>query len=187
LDPDLERRLSVWMKQAQEGDRAAYECLLNEVAAELRAFVGARLQHREWVDDVVQDTLISLHRARHTYDPGRPFGAWMYAIARHRLIDCVRRRRRVQSHEQGVEGRLDELSPAADELPAAQGLLDALQRALPSLSEKQREVIQLLKLQGLSVREAAAQTGMTESSVKVSAHRGYRALRRLLGSDFDAD
>jgi RNA polymerase sigma-70 factor (ECF subfamily) len=94
----------------------------------------------------------------------------------------------VESHEQGVEGTLDELSQLrVDDVRSATGLFAALQRALQSLSERQREVIQLLKLQGLSVREIAAQTGMTESSVKVSAHRGYRALRRLLGSDFDAD
>jgi RNA polymerase sigma-70 factor (ECF subfamily) len=176
------------MRQAQEGDRAAYERLLSEVAAELRTFVGARLQYRAWVDDVVQETLISIHRDRHTYDPERPFGSWMYAIARHRLIDCTRRRRRVHAHERGVEGAMDELNaPAAADPAAAHGLLDALQHGLRALSQKQREVVELLKLQGLSVKEVAAQTGMTESSVKVSAHRGYRALRKLLGSDFDAD
>jgi RNA polymerase sigma-70 factor (ECF subfamily) len=186
LDPDFDQRLSAWMSRAQDGDARAYESLLTEVTAHLTKFVRQRLVESEWVDDVVQEALISIHQNRHTYDPRRSFSAWMHAIALHRLIDLARKRRRVRARE-----RLDESGPEdagfALEAPADGTAFDGLYRALAKLSHKQREVIQLLKWQGFSVKEVAESTGMSESSVKVSAHRGYRLLRKLLVSGTDED
>ncbi len=183
MDSELERRLSTWMQWAQDGDRAAYERLLTELIPHLRRFIGARLGAEEEVEDVLQDALISIHRDRHTYDPKRPFGPWMYAIARHRLIDGARRRRRRLARED-LAPALDELvvSPATSTEHAA---LNIVQRAFARLSPIQREVILLLKLEGWSVRQVAESTGRTESAVKVSAHRGYHTLRKLLASGTD--
>jgi RNA polymerase sigma-70 factor (ECF subfamily) len=185
LEPHVDQRLAAWMKQAQDGDREAYERLLIEVTALVRRFVGARLGHAGWTDDVVQETLFSIHRDRHTYDPSRSFGSWMYAIARHRLIDWTRKRRRVLAHEE-LREEAPERASSSDPL-LEHGALERVRRAWLGLSSQQREVIQQLELDGLSVREVAQATRLSESSVKVSAHRGYKALRKLLSIGTDED
>jgi RNA polymerase sigma-70 factor (ECF subfamily) len=183
LDSAIERRLSAWMERAQAGDRQAYERLLTEVIPYLRRFIGSQLRCGDEVDDVVQDVLLSIHRDRHTYDPRRPFGAWMYAIARHRWIDWARRRqRRLAREEPGVAL---ENAVGLEATSPEHAALATLRQAFARLSPMQREVIQLLKLEGWSVRQVSHSTGRTESAVKVSAHRGYQALRKLLAGASD--
>ena len=174
---EQEDELGRLMVQAQNGDRQAYEHLLRRVAVLAQAFVRRRLGDSACCEDVVQESLVALHRARHTYDPARPFVPWLYAIVQNRLVDALRvQRRRL----------LRELDPARSPEPARPALQerDALardvRRAVASLPDNQRKVIELLKLQELSVREVAARLGMSEANVKVIAHRGYRALRRKI-------
>src|SRR5262249_6755559 len=124
-------------------------------------------------------TLMSVHRARHTYDPRRPFAPWFYAIASNRMIDVIRRERRVQSHEVASETLPDRAT--ADQRDDNVDT-EAMRAALAALPPRQRAIIEGLKFRDQSVREVAQQHGMSESAVKVSAHRGYRALRRLLGT-----
>ena len=167
------------MRRAQDGDRPAYESLLAEVAALLRAFARARLRRADWLEDVVQETLLSIHRDRHTYDPARPFLPWMYAIARHRLADFVEKQRRRREIEDAAGRRSEELvapHPFA-ERGMASGLL---RRALAALSLRQLEVIRMLKVEGLTVAEISRKTGLSHSTVKVTAHRGYKTLRKLI-------
>lgn len=183
MDSETERRLSAWMECAQDGDRAAYERLLTELIPHLRRFLAARLRAQEEVDDVLQDVLISIHRDRHTYDPTRSFGAWMYAIARHRWIDWARRRRRRLARED-LAAALDEAVTSAG-ASTEHSALNTLRQAFARLSPIQREAIQLLKLEGWSVRQVAESTGRTESAVKVSVHRGYHTLRKLLAGGSD--
>ena len=175
---DIERA-GAQMRLAQAGDRAAYAALLELLATVTRAYARARVGAVPWVDDVVQETLIAVHRARHTYDPARPFAPWFYAIAAHRLIDAVRRQRRVAAHEVAADV-LPEI-PAAPARPAGGLDVDGVRAAVLALPPKQRQVIDGLKFQDLSVRDLAARMHMTESAIKVTAHRGYKALRRLLG------
>jgi RNA polymerase sigma factor (sigma-70 family) len=177
---DLDHRLSELMRAAQDGDPLAYETLLTEVAAIVRDFVHKRLQNIESQEEVVQDTLLCIHRDRHTYDPGRPFRPWMYAITRHRLSDHLEKQQR--------RSRIEVLSDVEAEDPASTNAsareLQApgiLRHALAQLSKAQREIIQMLKLDGLSVAEISARTGLTASTVKVTAHRGYKRLRALIG------
>jgi RNA polymerase sigma-70 factor (ECF subfamily) len=166
------------MRRAQGGDRLAYEALLHEVVVLLRAYARRRLGGPSGLDDVVQDTLLALHRDRHTYDPARPFCPWLYAIASHRLLDFARRRRRQAEHEVADEVALAERSDEAVTDPCGRSGL--LHQALALLSRKQREIIQLLKLEGFTVAEISRRTGSSEASVKVTAHRGYRNLRKLM-------
>lgn len=176
MDVDRDRGLAALMTRAQDGDRGAYQALLVEVRALVTAFVRRRVRHADQVEDIVQETLLSIHRHRHTYDPARPFAGWMYAIAKHRLIDVVGRARRRDRNE---VGGLDEASlrvPSAE--PGA--LSVALRRALALLSAPQREIIHMLKFEGYSVAEIAGKTGRSPSSVKITAHRGYRKLRALI-------
>jgi RNA polymerase sigma factor (sigma-70 family) len=177
---DLDYRLSELMRAAQDGDRLAYETLLIEVATTVRAYVRKWLHDVESQDEVVQETLLCIHRDRHTYDPERPFRPWMYAITRHRLSDHLEKQRR--------RTRIEVLADAEAEDPAcadasardrrAPGIL---RHALTQLSKTQREIIQMLKLDGLSVAEISTRTGRTASAVKVTAHRGYKRLRALIG------
>jgi RNA polymerase sigma-70 factor, ECF subfamily len=175
---EQERQSGVWMQLAQTGDQEAYASLLVLLTSVTRHFARARLGHAGWIDDVVQETLLTIHKARHTYDPARPFAPWFYAIASSRLIDVLRRERRVSSREVAGD-TLPEPGSAAmngDDID-----VDAIHAALASLPPRQRDVIEGMKFRDESVREVAGRTKMTESAVKVTAHRGYRTLRRLLG------
>jgi RNA polymerase sigma-70 factor (ECF subfamily) len=168
------------MRQAQAGDQTAYAELLGMLTPVTRQFARRKSGDVPWVEDVVQETLISVHKARHTYDPARPFAPWFYAIASHRVVDVFRRERRVASREQGS----DEL-PEPREKPVVEraGGVDmaVVHAALASLPRRQREIVEGLKLRDESVRDLAGRLGMSESAVKVTAHRGYKALKKLLG------
>jgi RNA polymerase sigma-70 factor (ECF subfamily) len=165
------------MRRAQDGDGHAYETVLTEVTRLLRAFVRQRIRAEDHVEDIVQDALLSIHRYRHTYDPGRAFGPWMYAIARNRLVDFVRKRRRLAAREVAEGTSLDDVpSPVVVAAGAA-----FPSNALAVLSARQREIIAMLKVEGRTVAEIAVKTGLSPSSVKVTAHRGYAKLRKLLG------
>lgn len=159
----------------QQGDREAYERCLVGLSVELRGYVRARAGHVPWVDDVVQDTLLSVHNARHTFDAQRSFAAWFYAIARNRLIDEARRAKRHSGREIAIE-----LLPEPAAVPSDESARGDLERALARLPIRQRQIITSMKLDGDSVRDVAARTGLSESAIKVAAHRGYRLLRRLL-------
>lgn len=163
--------------QAQQGDGEAYERCLIGLAVQLRAYVRARSGDVPWVDDVVQDTLLSVHNARHTYDAERSFAAWFYAIARNRLIDEVRRANRHRAREITIE-----LLPEPVALAPDMAERRAIEQALHQLPARQRRIITAMKIDGHSVRSIAARTGMSESAIKVTAHRGYKLLRRLLAA-----
>ncbi len=181
MTPDQEHQSASLMRLAQNGDQAAYASLLILLVSVTRQFARKRLGVSvPWVEDVVQETLISIHRARHTYDAQRPFAPWFYAIASNRMIDVVRRERRVTEHEV-ADSALPDQATTPD---ASRSDIDAesIRAAVAALPARQREVIQGLKFQDQSVREVAGRLGMTESAVKVTAHRGYRTLKRLLGA-----
>lgn len=177
MSSEIDQRLSELMKRAQDGDRLAYETLLSEVAILVRNFVRKRVQKWDWQEEIVQETLLCIHRDRHTYHPERPFRPWMYAIARHRLFDQIEKQRRWSE--------LELLTNAGAMASPGTGVESAsswrfVREALAHLSKRQREVIQLLKLEGFSVAEISSKTGLTASTVKITAHRGYMKLRALL-------
>lgn len=166
------------MQLAQRGDQRAYASLLVLLTGVTRRFARGRLGAVVWIDDVVQETLLAIHGARQTYDPARPFGPWFYAIASSRMIDVIRRERRVASRQVATDVLPEPVAHGADRDDID---VDAVHAALASLPPRQREVIERLKFRDESVREVSSGLGMSESAVKVTAHRGYRALRRLLG------
>lgn len=172
------------MTEAQNGDRQCYEALLTRVEGLVRAFVRRRVGDVAWSDDVVQESLIALHRARHTYDVSRPFAPWLYAIAQNRLVDALRVQRRRLLRELQPDVAAERGHSALQERDA---LARDVRRAVAGLPDKQRQVIELLKFEELSVREVAARLGMSEANVKVTAHRGYRALRQHIEGWTGAD
>jgi RNA polymerase sigma-70 factor (ECF subfamily) len=170
------------MAAAQDGDAAAYETLLREISPGLRVFVNARLRDTGAAEDVVQNVLLSLHRARHTYQPSRPFGPWLRAIARNATLDALRARGRRAERETAlpdVERVADEREPSRADAP----LSARMSRALADLPPAQREAVELIHVRELSAAEAAEQAGVSVSALKVRAHRGYKALRKLLAGE----
>ena len=163
------------MARAQDGDRAAYAELLDDVSTLLTSCLRRRLSDPQDIEDVRQETLIALHRARRSYDPSRPFEPGLLAIARHVLADHVRHRLRSRR----------ETSVAVPPETAADGDGDGAVRfaqALARLPRAQREAFALIQLEGLPVEIAAARAGTTTAALKVRAHRAYRTLRDSLRS-----
>ena len=168
------------MRSAQDGDRAAYERLLRETVPFIRAVVSR--QHRgDRIEDIVQDVLLTVHRVRHTYDPARPFDAWLATIARRRSVDAIRRRGRILA----VETK-DDIAYETFADPGANKELDrtvrtsGLGEAIASLPESQREAIELLKVRDLSLREASQVSGKSIAALKVNVHRAIKSLRERL-------
>ncbi len=173
------------MVAAQQGDAAAYQALLTELVPVVRRQVRSRLADAAAAEDVVQNALLSIHRARHTYRSERPFAPWLRAIVRNATIDALRERKRRGDREVAVEAADLLPDPASRERDAGaieEGLSPELADALAGLPDKQREAVVLVQLEGLSVAEAAARVGITSGALKVRAHRGYRALRARLGT-----
>ena len=168
------------MAAAQEGDGAAYETLLRVLAPALRRFVTQIVRDPHETEDITQSVLLSMHRARHTWRPERPFGPWWRAIARNAAIDAIRSRSRRQLRETGLDDAPELVAP--DPPAPGEGTLDpAVAAALAALPASQREAIELVHGRDLSVAEAAAHAGVSPSALKVRVHRGVAALRRVLG------
>jgi RNA polymerase sigma-70 factor (ECF subfamily) len=178
------------MRRAQHGDGTAYRELLETISPRIRASVRRRrgFVGREHVEDVVQDVLLSIHAVRATYDPERPFLPWLFAIVRHRLVDDARRYGRQGAHELPA----DEANVTFDELAAnrpdeAFGDLEALTDAVGALPPGQRQAIELLKLQELSLKEASTLTGLSIGALKLATYRAMATLRRTLGKGRNED
>lgn len=176
---EAEAELKALMLAGLAGDAGAHRRFLAAVAQRLRAFYRARLRSApEDAEDLVQETLIAIHTRRDAYDASYPVTAWIYAIARYRLIDHWRRNKK-----RGEQIPIDDVpslfTAATDE--ASDAKRDVM-RLLDTLPPKQREAIRLVKLEGVSVKDAAAQTGLSESDVKVSAHRGLKTLMKMMAA-----
>jgi RNA polymerase sigma-70 factor (ECF subfamily) len=174
---DLETQLKALMLAGLAGDGDAHAAMLRALATALRRYYARRLGGQADVEDLVQEALIAVHTRRATYEPGMPFTAWAYAIARYKLIDFYRRsgRRRAVALE------------AADALFAEDdsgGWTAArdLERVLGGIDAKTAALIRHTRIDGLSMQEAAARAGMSEAAVKVAVHRGLKKLTALYGA-----
>jgi RNA polymerase sigma-70 factor (ECF subfamily) len=167
------------MAAAQNGHASAYHRLLSEMAPWLRRYYARRLPPG-MVDDAIQDTMIAVHEKRHTYNPNRPFGAWLAAIARYKWIDALR------SLKAKPTEMLDDDIPIPGDEEAVTSAW-SLERLLETLKPAQSQVIRLVKLQGLSIEEASKATGQSATLVKVNIHRGLKQLASVVRSESDAD
>lgn len=183
MEPSETDRFGSLMRAAQDGDGAAYLRLLTEITPVLRRAIGRQrgyLQASD-VEDIVQEVLISIHSARATYDPARPFMPWMMAIARNRTLDAFRRHGRVAANEvSGVEYPETFSADSAHISDSTYGDAEALRQAMSQLSPGQRQAVEMLKLREMSLKEAAAASGMSISALKIAVHRGVKALRKAL-------
>jgi len=170
------------MRAAIAGDAVAYRHFLEAVTPALRALAQRSLARcragNNDVEDIVQETLLAIHLKRHTWDPARPVRPWVAAIARHKIIDVLRRRGR------RAESPIDDF----DDLQGAEDGPDALSRhelnrALGKLNGRQRDIVRSLAIDGATVRETAVRLDMNEGAVRVSLHRALKALAALYRKD----
>jgi RNA polymerase sigma-70 factor (ECF subfamily) len=167
------------MSLACEGDSEAYADLMHEIARAVEAYLHARFGPNEQLEDCVQEALLAVHRARHTWDPQRPFRPWLFTIVRHKTVDHFRRAR-VRAGERAAGARIARL-PAREGVHPASAVDGA--RILARLSPEHREALTLTKFAGYSLAEAARETGVSQTAMKTRVHRALRSVRRLLAHE----
>jgi RNA polymerase sigma-70 factor, ECF subfamily len=172
-----EHNLEMLMVRYQQGDFAAATALIERISPQLLRFFAAQQASRAHADDLLQETWLRIHKVRHTYRPGEPALPWFYAIARHVRIDHHRKAIRSFRGERELEAMSGATAPKA----ADAGRGDDLEALLAPLSSSEREVIEMLKVTGMSLEEVARATSSTVGSVKQKVHRAYRKLRVKLG------
>ncbi len=180
---DDEARWSESMRRAQAGDRGAYERLMAELASAIEGYLRARFGNdcaSDFCEDCVQESLIAIHRARHTYDPRRSFRPWLFTIVRHKAIDLLRRQR-VQRHSAPVEADEEHAGVQVEPVDPSHGLDAAT--LLEGLGPKHREALVLTKLDGYSLDEAAARAGVSVPAMKTRVHRAIRAVQKSLRAE----
>lgn len=183
FDEHGENELAAWMRAAQDGNHAAYDRLLKRLAVGLRSIVRHKrpfLQPAD-VEDIVQDILLSLHAVRSTYDPDRPFTPWLMAIVRNRMADAARRyARRAENEVDG--GEFPETFSPVETKDLQGDLIDeeAVALAIDALPAGQKKAIEMLKVRGLSLREASAASGLSIAALKVAVHRAVHSLRKTI-------
>ena len=172
--PD-EARWSAWMLDAQSGDRRSYSKLLAELASVIHGYLQKRFWGDEFIEDCVQECLLAIHQARHTYDGDRAFRPRLVAIVRHRAIDMLRTR---STYRRALGRAAQEVSPdGAMPDPRDAG------EVLAALDPNHRDALVLTKLLGLSTREAAQRLGISEGAMKVRVHRALAAAKKRLAAE----
>lgn len=178
--PDGMLDWSMAMARAQAGDRDAYRRLLEDITPYLRALAARHMHNRGDIEDTLQDVLLTVHAVRYTYDPARPFGPWLVAIANRRIIDGLRRRGRVGSHETPLEPEHETFMAPEANFQEEAADARAVREAVEQLPAGQRDAVRMLKLEEMSLKEAAAASGMSVAALKVATHRALKSLRRLM-------
>jgi len=168
-----ENHLEMLMARYQAGDFAAATVLIDRISPQLYRFFLGQFASRPDADDLLQETWLRIHRVRHTYRLGEPVLPWFYAIARHVRVDHYRRKARTMAREQ----RLEEIAEFPSTNAAEAGSTDDLEALLAPLPASQREVIEMLKVAGMSLEEVARATSSSVGSVKQKVHRAYEKLR----------
>jgi len=167
--------LEMLMARYQAGDFAAATALIHQISPQLHRFFIAQSASRADADDLLQETWLRIHKVRHTYRPGEPVLPWFYAIARNTRADHYRKTLRTAAREQ----RLEEISAPATPNP---GRAHDLETLLQPLSASQRELIEMLKVAGMTLEEVARATSSSVGSVKQKVHRAYKKLRESMNA-----
>lgn len=161
------------MELVQQGDGGALRALIDDIGPAISNFLRRRIADSSELEDVLQDTLLALYQARHTYEPSRPLEPWLFAIARNVAAD--------HAHRHWNRTRWQELSDAPElASDVTTNTRPNLEEALSSLTQVQREAFVMLKMEGLSTAEAARRAGTSVGALKVRAHRAYETVKRLI-------
>lgn len=176
-----ESRWREMMAAAQTGDQDAYQTLLAELGSAIDAYLRSRFGQPAWIEDCVQESLVAIHRARHTYDPARPFRPWLFALVRHKAIDVFRSRSYALNREFPDE-TVGSDEEATERTESAAHAIDAA-RLLDRLPADYRDALRLTKIEGFSVQEAAERLGVSSSAIKSRVSRGIQKIRRELQTE----
>ncbi len=179
----LEIELKALMLASLEGDAASHRALLDQLSRRLRAYYRSKLARigrgAAEAEDLVQEAVLAIHFKRHTYDPAEPLTPWVHAIARYKLIDFLRRTR---TSRDDVPIEEADTILAHDDILSAESTYD-VKRLIERLPKNMRCSIEAVKLDGLSIAEAAERCGISEPGVKVNIHRGLKALATLIAKE----
>ena len=165
------------MRRAQLGDQAAYRLLLDDLQEATTLYLNRILFDGQAVEDCVQECLLALHRARATYDPRRPFNPWYFTIVRHRARDVIRRRQPAAAET--LSDQADAAAPYTLQVEARRDL----DRLLSQIRPVYREALELTKLEGLTIKEAADKVGVATGTMKARVHRGLAHLMRVVHAE----
>lgn len=171
---DKNTELTALMQKSQAGDTQAYNQFLEEISRLLSRFLAKRMTEAD-IEDVLQEILISIHKARHTYDGKRPVLPWVMAIARFRFTDYLRQHYASMLHATvdlaDIENMLVDVTFQEDSHESINDMLDVL-------PDKQKKILTLMHVEGYTAKEVGTQFGMSESAIKVAAHRAYKVIRK---------
>lgn len=183
-ESQLQQQEASWallMRAAQAGDGRCYEQLLRTVTPFIRNLTRRYCRDPDLAEDVVQDVLLTVHRVRHTWDPERPFSPWLASIAARRGIDRIRRVSRIARYEVSDELAVETFAtPDANNDSGALRAALAIEPLLAALPQRQRLALEAVKIRGLSVAQAASESGQSVAALKVNVHRAVKALRKLV-------
>ncbi len=168
---------------AQRGDKESYRAFLQAITPFARALARKRVWAGDGVEDIVQDVLLTVHRVRHTYQPGRPVKPWLAAIVARRSIDAMRRRGRIGAKEVKNEVAYETFADPGANRAEARDDARTLAQMMNSLTPRQREALELVKLKEMSLLDASAQSGQSVALLKVNIHRAIKKMRLALHRD----
>jgi RNA polymerase sigma-70 factor, ECF subfamily len=171
--------MSELMRLAQAGNKQAYSRLFLKITPLLRSFVSQKISNRDDMEDIVQEILISIHKASHTFDTYRPFEVWMYTIARYRLNDHLRAHYKNQSLKDKILEESDYFY-TDDYVTIDPEMNESISELMEALPEKQKIIVKMMKLEGYTAKETAEKLNMSETAVKVAAHRVYKQMAKKL-------
>ena len=175
---DKAANLEALMQLALAGDKHAYTAILRETSRFLRPFLAKRVNHSAEVDDLLQEILLSIHKARHTYDGQRPYKPWVFAIAKFRLLDYLRVHYADHLHHAIELSEVENILP--EHVTESVMSYESISAEVNKLPGKQAAILQMMHQEGYTAKEVAAKLGMKESAVKVAAHRAYKVIRNAL-------
>jgi RNA polymerase sigma-70 factor (ECF subfamily) len=173
-------RLKELLIQAQEGNKDSYKKFLLETTNILKSYFYQRVNDNNFIEDLIQETLISIHKALPTYDPTLPVLNWIYTIAYRRYIDFVRKDARIKKNEYSTETFYQYSSNITYKSQENYENQNRIKSVLDRMSERERKIITLLKIENYSIKEAAKILNLSESALKVAAHRAYKKIKKLL-------
>ena len=162
------------MERAQDGDKEALGILFREIGPLVMRFVRRRLRDPADADDLCQEALLAVFKSRHTYQPARPFEPWLFAIVRNLLAAYFKRNREQANWYESL------IEMPGIHAEGESSMAIELSEGLGQLSAHQLEALQLTKLSGFSIAEAAVRAGTTVASMKVRVHRAHASLKRSI-------
>lgn len=168
------------MKEAQQGNETSYQTLLSEVYMFLESYLNSKVYNKSQVDNVLQEIILAVHNSRHTFDTSKSFMSWLLAITHYKISDHLRIQFKQKTQE--LEDSIVDTNPQALNALIDNQSLHILHQAINELDEKPKKIITLLKLEGLKISEVAVKLNLSESNVKIIAHRAYQGLEIKLRS-----